>query len=198
MAVPYFFQAKEKEMQQQTGKGYQSFFIAAISLAVLGGIPTLAAAGEDASDRQTTTLETVTVTANKQEENVQEVPQAITVIDEEILEEKGIKSVVDVIEQVPNLSVGSWGDANSVNFRGLNTSFFTSKNPVVIYIDGVPITDQYAYEAALSNAQRVEVLRGPQGSLYGKDAIGAVINIVTKKPNNTLSGSVGLESFTLA
>ncbi len=178
-------------MQQQTDRRYQSFFIAAISLAVLGGIPALTTAQEDSSDRQATTLDTITVTANKQEENVQEVPQSITVIDEEILEEKGIKSVVDVIEQVPNLSLGSWGDF--VNFRGLNASFFTSKNPVVIYIDGVPITDAYFYEAALSNAQRVEVLRGPQGSLYGKDAIGAVINIVTKKPNNTLGGNVGLE-----
>jgi outer membrane receptor protein involved in Fe transport len=82
---------------------------------------------------------------------------------------------------------------NSMNFRGLNTSMFTSNNPVVIYIDGVPYSDRYGFDASLANVKRIEVLRGPQGTLYGKDAIGGVINIVTKDPGNEFQGKVGAE-----
>ena len=78
-------------------------------------------------------------------------------------------------------------------FGGLNPSMFTNKNPVVIYIDGVPIIDRYGFDASLANVKRVEVLRGPQGTLYGKDAIGGVINIVTKEPENSWHGMVGAE-----
>ncbi len=178
-------------MRQQTGKRYQSFFIAAISLVLFSGVPFMAVAGEDASDQQATTLETVTVTANKQEENAHEVPQAITVIDEEILEEKEIKNIHDIIKYIPNMnSVSNFAD--EINFRGLNASTHTHTSSVVVYIDGVPNSNMMNLDIALQNAERVEVLRGPQGTLYGKDAMGAVINIITKKPRDVVSGSVGL------
>jgi iron complex outermembrane receptor protein len=70
---------------------------------------------------------------------------------------------------------------------------FTSNNPVVLYIDGVPYTDRVGFDASLANVERIEVLRGPQGTLYGKDAIGGVINIVTKDPGDTFQGKVGAE-----
>jgi iron complex outermembrane receptor protein len=64
---------------------------------------------------------------------------------------------------------------------------FTNNNPVVIYIDGVPIISRYGFDASLAYVERVEVLRGPQGAIYGKDAIGGVINIVTKTPNTAVT-----------
>lgn len=134
----------------------------------------------------------MTVTANKIEEDVKDVPQSITVIGEDILEEKGIENVPDLIREIPN-AFYSPNHGNSVNFRGLNTSMFTSNNPVVIYIDGVPYSRAYGFDASLVNVERIEVLRGPQGSLYGKDAIGGVINIVSKDPTNELHGKVGAE-----
>ena len=70
---------------------------------------------------------------------------------------------------------------------------YSNNNPVVIYIDGVPFINRYGYDASLVNVERVEVLRGPQGTLYGKDAIGGVINIVTKTPENKWHGKVGAE-----
>lgn len=143
---------------------------------------------------ETKQLDSVTVTANKIEENIQDVPQSITVIDEEILKEKNIDSISKVIDEIPNMdAVQENAFGTNVNFRGLNTSLFTNNNPVVIYIDGVPTTDRYSYQASLTNAKRVEVLRGPQGTLYGKDAIGAVINIVTNDTPETLTGSIGAE-----
>ena len=138
-------------------------------------------------------LEKITVTANKMEEDLTKVPQSITVIDEIMLEEKRITSVDDIIREIPNMKASSAPVASGVNFRGLNPSIFTNNNPVVIYIDGVPHSGNIGFDASLANAERVEILRGPQGAIYGKDAIGAVINIVTKKPDNDWQGKVGTE-----
>jgi len=148
---------------------------------------------EEAEDKAVTKMESITVTANKIEEDIQKVPQSITVMDEVYLEEKGITDIPDVIREIPNMIVQENLEGNPVSFRGLNSSTFTYNNPVVIYIDGVPIINQYGFDASLANVERVEVLRGPQGTLYGKDAIGGVINIVTKEPENEWHGMVGAE-----
>lgn len=140
---------------------------------------------------ETKKLDEITVTANKVEENIQDIPQSITVIDKEILEEKELDTLPKIIDEIPNMNATrSKTFGTSVNFRGINSSTFTNNNPVVVYIDGVPITDKYSYEASLVNAKRIEVLRGPQGTLYGKDAIGAVINIVTNDTPESLTGFI--------
>jgi len=148
---------------------------------------------QEAEETAATKTQSITVTANKIEEDLQKVPQSITVLDEIILEEKGITDVPDLIREIPNMAAEEGVHGAAVSFRGLNPSMFTNKNPVVIYIDGVPIIDRYGFDASLANVKRVEVLRGPQGTLYGKDAIGGVINIVTKEPENSWHGMVGAE-----
>ncbi|RXJ94382.1 TonB-dependent siderophore receptor [Malaciobacter molluscorum] len=142
--------------------------------------------------QKTTNLGDVIVSANKIEENIKDIPQSITVIDKEIIDEKGIKNVADVINEIPNMYI-SPSHGGALNFRGLNTSMFTNNNPVVIYIDGIPTTDRNSFDVSLQNIERIEILRGPQGTLYGKDAIGGVINVITKEPNNITSGSINLE-----
>jgi iron complex outermembrane recepter protein len=138
------------------------------------------------------TLQTVSVTVNKIEEKLKDVPQSVTLITGEEMQEKGIRNIADLVREIPNLS-STFLYANEVNFRGINSSTFTNANPVVIYVDGVPQSSRYAYDALLENIERIEVLRGPQGSLYGKDAIGGVINIVTREPGNAWAGHVGSE-----
>lgn len=150
----------------------------------------IATSSAQAADDQT--LQAVTVTANKVEEKLKDVPQSITLIGGDALQEQGIRNIGDLIREIPNLS-SSFLYSNDVNFRGINSSTFTNANPVVIYIDGIPQSNRFAYEALLENVDRVEVLRGPQGSLYGKDSIGGVINIITKTPSNAWNGQVGVE-----
>ncbi|WP_320042562.1 TonB-dependent receptor [uncultured Desulfobacter sp.] len=148
--------------------------------------------GQNVEKKPSVEMAEITVTANKIEEDVQKIPQSITIMDEVLLEEKGITDVPDLIREIPNMTVRE-NAGNAVSFRGLNPSTFTSSNPMVIYIDGVPIIRQEGFDASLANVERVEVLRGPQGTLYGKDAIGGVINIVTKKPGNGWHGMIGAE-----
>ncbi|WP_418181195.1 TonB-dependent receptor [Aliarcobacter lanthieri] len=142
---------------------------------------------------ETTKLDEITVSANKMEENIKDVPQSISVITEEDIEQKGIKTIQDVIKEIPNMSGQRDLNGGMSSFRGLNSSMFTNNNPVVIYVDGVPYYDRYDYDPSLANVEQIEVLRGPQGTLYGKDAIGAVINIVTKTPENKWRGTIGTE-----
>jgi len=82
---------------------------------------------------ETTRLNEIKVSANKMEENIQNVPQSISVINENSIEESSIKSVPEIIEKIPNLS-STHMYSEMVNFRGVNTSIFTNNNPVVIYI----------------------------------------------------------------
>lgn len=137
-------------------------------------------------------LDDLTVTANKIEENIKDVPQSITVISSEELEEKGLTNIIDVMNQVPGMNATT-SNGTAINFRGLNTSLFTRNNPVVIYINGVPSSNKFDFDPLLVNVERIEVLRGPQSTLYGKDAIGAVINIITKEDSEIWSGSVNTE-----
>ncbi len=156
-------------------------------LLLLATLPFQAAAAE-----QTTELDTITVTANKMEENIEDIPQSVSVIDAATIENKGIQNISDVVKEIPNLS-SSFLYSEDINFRGINSSILTNNNPVVLYIDGIPQSNRFAYDASLVNVERVEVLRGPQGTLYGKDAIGGVINVITKTPTNVCEGSVGIE-----
>ncbi len=187
-----FFRKKRRgtgSARTGVGAGLPALILALV-LACAGawaGEPDATAANEPA------VLEKITVTANKMEEDLTQVPQSITVIDEVMLEEKGIKNVHDLIREIPNMTSASSPIANGVGFRGLNPSIFTNNNPVLIYIDGVAHIGTQGFDASLANAERVEVLRGPQGTIYGKDAIGAVINIVTKKPGNDWRGKIGAE-----
>ncbi len=138
-------------------------------------------------------VDVIVVTASKMGETLQELPDSITLLDETILEERHITDVKGVIAQIPNMYTIE-GIANTESsIRGLNMSLHSLTNPVVLYVDGIPITNRYGYNVPLGNIERVEVLRGPQGTLYGKDAIGGVINIITKEPDNYWEGHVGAE-----
>lgn len=157
-------------------------------------VATIAMADDATTNKLTTTkLDKVVVTANKMEEDVKDIPASISVISDIDIEDKGIKNIEDVVKQVPNLSLSKSVHGRAINFRGINQSVFTSANPVVIYSDGVPQNSIFDYDVMLENVERVEVLRGPQSTLYGKNTIGGVINVIGKEPENEWTGSLGLE-----
>lgn len=144
-----------------------------------------AAAPEDSGDR----LEEVVVTAQKREEKLQDVPVAVTAYSEAALRESGVRNTADVLTMTPNVTFDqSFTVGNSfVTLRGIE-QINNADPPVAVVVDGVPEGNQKQLRMELFDVERVEVLAGPQGALYGRDAIGGAINIITKQPTNDFSG----------
>ncbi len=147
------------------------------------------------ADDEVNNLGTITVTAQKTEENLQEVPIAVSVFNDIILEDRTIVDLKEVSYFVPNfyLFTGSDTGMNSSSMRGISVHPTTGASTVGLYIDGVPITNSMGFEAVLENIERIEILRGPQGTLYGKNAQAGVINVLSKKPASEIEGKISLE-----
>ncbi|MFO7256503.1 MAG: TonB-dependent receptor [Bacteroidota bacterium] len=132
-------------------------------------------------------LSDVIVTAQKEEENLQRVPFSTTAISSGEIEEYRIWSTEQVTAIIPNVYSANPGDNRNVtSIRGITS---TSYDPsVATYIDGVNQFSLDTYIAQLFDIERIEVLRGPQGTLYGRNAMGGVINIHTTQPGNQTRG----------
>lgn len=138
-------------------------------------------------EESTTQLDAVIVTAQKQEEDVQKVPFTVNTITSRQVEQYRLWNSRDITAIVPNLYSADPGDNRNVtSIRGIAT---TSYDPAVAtYIDGVNQFGLDTYVAQLFDVERIEVLSGPQGTLYGRNAMAGVINIITKQPGNTVTG----------
>ena len=139
------------------------------------------------------TLEEIVVTAEARAENLQEVPVAVTAFSAEDIVRAGIESTADFIALTPNVSFDdSFTVGNSfVAIRGV-TQINNADSPVAIVVDGVPQNNQKQFKMDLFDIERIEVLKGPQGALYGRNAIGGAVNIVTKAPSDEREGFVTL------
>ena len=138
-------------------------------------------------------LETITVTAQRREEELQKVPVSITSLSAKDLEQKQIRRLDDIKFEVPNVVIEPNTGTSSgakIFMRGVGTdeSLFTADPSVAIYIDDVYIPRQTGAMFDLFDVERIEILRGPQGTLYGRNAPGGAIRYVTKKPT-------GVEKF---
>ncbi|RYE17532.1 MAG: TonB-dependent receptor, partial [Sphingobacteriaceae bacterium] len=128
-------------------------------------------------------LNEVVITAQKQAENEQNIPASITALSSGLVDDYCLQNSKELTAIVPNLYSANPGDNRNVtSIRGIST---TSYDPAVVtYIDGVSQFNLDTYIAQLLDVERIEVLRGPQGTLYGRNAMGGVINIITKEPTN--------------
>jgi iron complex outermembrane recepter protein len=142
---------------------------------------------EDVATDQGEGLGDIVVTAQKRSENLQRVPIAISALTSETLQQQGIRTITNLANQIPNLQVANiYGDAVPYfSLRGISTSDVSQNQsgPVAVYVDEV-----YKGLPALSSLQvfdvdRIEVLRGPQGTLYGKNTTGGAVNIYTRQPD---------------
>lgn len=134
-----------------------------------------------------TQLDAVVVTAQKLEEDIQAVPFTVNALSSKQVQQYRLWSSRDITAIVPNLYSTNSGDARNVtSIRGITT---TSYDPAVAtYIDGVNQFGLDTYIAQLFDVERIEVLSGPQGTLYGRNAMAGVINIITKQPGNQTTG----------
>ncbi|NGM62251.1 TonB-dependent receptor [Sphingobacterium sp. SGG-5] len=134
----------------------------------------------------------IIVTADKKEAVAQETMLSLNVLDSRQIDEFKVWDIADLGALVPNLYAANPGDLrNVVSIRGIST---TSYDPAVAtYIDGVNQFSLDSYISQLNDVERIEVLRGPQGTLYGRNASGGVINIITKQPDNQMRGYIQMD-----
>lgn len=140
-------------------------------------------------------LQDVTVTANKVEENLQDVPIAASVIDARNLEVRTVSSTQQAVETIPNLVFDAFVPGQPViSLRGLATNVTNPgiENSVGLYIDDVFQSRSFNFNSVLMDINRVEVLRGPQGTLFGKNTIGGLLHIISEAPKFDNFGAVEL------
>lgn len=138
-------------------------------------------------------LEEVIVTARKYQENIQETPVSVTAFNSATLERLGMTSMTDIALRTPGLAYGNFGDSklSPTSLRGVVSSAGSAgQDPAVgVYVDEVFIGQGADAPLDLYDIDRVEVLRGPQGTLYGRNTIGGVISLTTKRPTDEFEAS---------
>jgi len=173
------------------------------SVALLASVlarPAVAAAG-DSSGANDLILQEVVVTASKRSENLQEVPTAVTALTGDAIEQQGLTQFSDYMSLVPGLTQNSGGTPGHglVILRGLSTGLQQTASTVSYLVDDIPFTanDSLAIgslltpDPDLTDIDRIEVLKGPQGTLYGASALGGLIKIVSRRPTaDEFSGEI--------
>lgn len=135
-------------------------------------------------------LGTVTVTAQKQVTNLQQTPIAITALSEEVLELQGVVDITDISGFAPNVTVNSGILTSSqavIGIRGIPNpadELLTLDTPIGLYVDGVYIARSAGSALEVADIGQIEVLRGPQGTLFGRNTTGGAVSIITKRPDD--------------
>ncbi len=164
----------------------------AFVMAAAAGAATHAVPAQAQDVRADQTIEQVTVTARKRDETLIDVPISITAVTEDTMDRSGLRSVADIAPGVPGLNINSDSVGRAfVSIRGIGTALQAGVQPGVgIFQDGIyaPATS-YINNPTL-DIERIEVLRGPQGTLYGKNTLGGAINIITRPPGDSFQGKV--------
>ncbi len=146
-----------------------------------------------------TAVEDVIVTAQKREQRIQDVPLAVTVVDGEDAARRGIDNVVGLVDEVPGVSINyAFGGTNYglISIRGIGGAddYKPNGNPsVALHVDGVYQTSNAYLGMPLFDLERVEILKGPQGTLYGRNTTAGVINVLTNGPAEQREGSARVE-----
>ena len=152
-------------------------------LAILFGIE--AVAQDQGSANEDATLEEVVVTANRREQSLQSVPLAISAFSGEEMEAQGIVDIKGLTERTPGFTMGTFNPGQpQLYMRGIgsNEDGAGGDQSVIVFIDEVYIGRAAGMDIDLFDLERVEVLRGPQGTLFGKNVVGGAVSMITKKP----------------
>jgi iron complex outermembrane recepter protein len=156
-----------------------------------GGVVTIRSAadpqGAGASGGADGTVQALIVTAQKREENIQDVPIAMSAFTQEALERSQIAGGPDLMTQVPNMTFTKTNFSGySIQIRGIGTQAIsaTTDPAVAVAFNNTPFIRNHFFEQEFYDLERVEVLRGPQGTLYGRNATAGVVNMISAKPKN--------------
>ena len=141
--------------------------------------------------RGITQLEEIVVTAQKRPEGLQNIPIAITAVSGATLEKAGVTAVGDLVQLAPSLQFGTRSTNVFIAMRGISQSGqdIGSQSGVTVSLDGVPLLNHFMMNPAFLDVERVEVMRGPQGTFQGRNATGGAINIYSAAPTDEMQGA---------
>ena len=136
-------------------------------------------------------LEEIIVTAQRREESLQTAPLSVTVLSDITIQEMGISDISDLTQLAPNVQIPKTPGgsvASIITIRGLASGdhILTSDPKSSLYLDGVLVAKSMGSLLDMVDTQRIEILRGPQGTLFGRNSNGGAINVISKKPQNEL------------
>ncbi len=142
-----------------------------------------------AQDTSAGLMEEIIVSVRRRDESLTDVPDSVKVFGASQIDDAGIKEITDVANLTPNLFISDYQEVGraDINMRGLG-SVVVGDSPVAFLIDGVTQPSSLGVVQEIFDVQQIEVLRGPQGALYGRNAIGGAINVTTKTPSNEFEG----------
>ena len=146
---------------------------------------------EEGNDRQS--RDVVVVTAQKREETVQDIAVAVTAITSELRDEIGLTTVQDYTNFAPGLSYSTASDRLGMRGVTRTSNNFGIRSGISNYVDGVYFSSAIPASREPIFVERVEVVRGPQGTLYGRDSIGGALNVITKRPTEEFEGQVNMQ-----
>ena len=128
-------------------------------------------------------METVIITATKREESIQDVPLSVSAITADQIEDEGIREFADYGIRIPNLSFSQGNSSNAANSLSISLRGVNGGNTTGFYIDDSPLGE--GLNPRVVDLERIEVLRGPQGTLFGARSLGGTVRLITKKPDTT-------------
>ena len=188
MPAPYRSTLHHSDAKQEPSRlTGRNLLASAITLAAtLGTAPAIS---------QQSVLEEVTVTAQKREQSMQDVSVAVSAFSGDAIDKMGFEEGLDITQQVPNMNFFAiFGEASSpsVSLRGISLVNFSDswESPVSIYVDDVYRGNPAGSAIQLFDLERVEVLRGPQGTLYGRNTTGGLVHYVSRKPTEEFEANV--------
>ena len=142
-----------------------------------------------------TQLDSITVTARRQTERLQDVPLSVTAITSQVIQDSGTKTLKDLAQLASGITVNTAGAESNlaITIRGLTNLNGGAADPnVAIFLDGIYLSNPSAISLGLIDMERIEIVKGPVSALYGHDAYAGAINYVSKKPSDILSGSAAI------
>lgn len=170
-------------------KDYLSIRPIALAVAAAGGLSPVAYA--QAERESNYGIEEITVTARKREESLQDIPVAVSAMGADALREKGVQSIEDMAGRVPGFQINMFSNSEpDIFMRGIGTDIESAgaAGAIGVFVDEVYISRGAGVTADLFDLQRVEILRGPQGTLYGKNVVGGAISYISARPEEEFAG----------
>ena len=158
-------------------------------------IATLIGAQSNAIQADEFALEEIVVTAQKREQSLQDVPIAVTAVNADLLQQTGAITLSDVANITPGLNItNTQAEDSGITMRGIGSNDFGygSDASIPVYLDGVYMGNGSAIVGDLMDVAQIEILKGPQGTLFGRNAVGGAVSVTTTRPSNNLEGSINI------